>query len=262
MSTYNPKSLVQVTDAIESILNQTYSNIEYIIIDGNSTDGTVDIIKKYMNKISYWVSEPDNGIYDAMNKGLEIATGEYVQFLNSSDTLYTNKTIHQIIDQIPINLPDVIYGNLIIDKEFEQVYMKPAPLDNFIYRFPIYHPSTIVKTNIMKKHKFNESFKIAADYDFFRKIYYQKASFYYIPIIFSIFEGINGISSTNSQMLSLEKERIFAIKYNSIKYYNNIIKYKCNLLIDKLKFHFFKAFSKKENIIEHTDNRVIKIVAK
>ena len=79
-----------IEQTILSVINQTYENIEYIIIDGGSTDGTIDIIKKYEDQISYWVSEKDKGIYDAMNKGIDIATGDYVYFIQSADVLNKN----------------------------------------------------------------------------------------------------------------------------------------------------------------------------
>lgn len=90
---YNAVSTIEQT--ILSVINQTYPHIEYIIIDGGSTDGTVDIIKKYADKIAYWVSEPDKGIYDAMNKGIKVATGEWINFMNSGDCLYRNDTIEK-----------------------------------------------------------------------------------------------------------------------------------------------------------------------
>ncbi|RZK61390.1 MAG: glycosyltransferase, partial [Pedobacter sp.] len=93
---------------INSVLNQTYPKIEYIIIDGKSTDGTLDIIEKYRSKISKIVSEPDKGIYDAMNKGLALATGDYVLFMNSGDEIYDETTVEDIFESAPG--ADIYYG--------------------------------------------------------------------------------------------------------------------------------------------------------
>ena len=91
---YNAVETIEKT--ILSVINKTYQNIEYIIIDGASTDGTVDIINRYRDKIAYFVSEPDKGIYDAMNKGINAATGDWISFMNAGDTFYCNKTIHRL----------------------------------------------------------------------------------------------------------------------------------------------------------------------
>ena len=91
---YNAVATIEST--ILSVINQTYSNVEYIIIDGGSTDGTVDIIKKYQDKISYWISEPDQGIYDAMNKGLKIASGEWINFMNSGDSFVHTEVLENL----------------------------------------------------------------------------------------------------------------------------------------------------------------------
>ena len=101
---YNAVSTIE--DTILSVINQTYTNIEYIIIDGGSADGTVGIIEKYVDRISYWVSEPDKGIYDAMNKGLKVANGDWAIFMGSDDVFFNNKVIMLVIERILI--PDNI----------------------------------------------------------------------------------------------------------------------------------------------------------
>ena len=108
---YNAVSTIE--DTILSVINQTYTNIEYIIIDGGSADGTVGIIEKYVDRISYWVSEPDKGIYDAMNKGLKVANGDWAIFMGSDDVFFNNKVIMLVIERILI--PDnIYYGNVIL----------------------------------------------------------------------------------------------------------------------------------------------------
>jgi len=104
---FNSENLLEKT--ILSIVNQTYKNIEYIIVDGGSTDGTIDIIKKYGQSVSNWFSEKDRGLYDAMNKGLKIASGDYVWFINSGDKIYSSNTLEMIFNTLN-TLPDVIYG--------------------------------------------------------------------------------------------------------------------------------------------------------
>ena len=161
-----------IEQTILPVINQTYSNLEYIIIDGGSTDGTVDIIKKYSDKISYWISEPDKGIYDAMNKGAFKATGIYIQYLNSSDVIYKTTTINDIISQLPNNnyYPDIIYGDMIIEKRFGTFYMKPISLTEFQDSFPMYHPSSWIKKELLQKIKFDTNFKISADFNLFRNL--------------------------------------------------------------------------------------------
>ena len=116
--TYNAVRLVEQT--LLNVLSQSYPNIEYIVIDGGSTDGTVDIIRRYESGLAYWVSEPDKGIYDAMNKGLQKATGDYVWFINAGDTLCSSDTVQSVVSrwQKRKALPDIIYGETnIVDEE-------------------------------------------------------------------------------------------------------------------------------------------------
>ena len=126
---YNASNTIETT--ILSVVNQTYPNIEYIIIDGGSTDGTIDIIKKYESKITKWISEPDKGIYDAMNKGINLARGEWINFMNCGDSFYENNTLQVISDTI-INSKDinVIYGNSIISLDRFKYIVLPKELEN------------------------------------------------------------------------------------------------------------------------------------
>ena len=109
---YNAKESIE--DTINSIVNQTYSNFEYIIVDGGSTDGTLDIIRKYEDKISYWISEPDNGIYDAMNKGLAICKGEWINFMNSGDLFYNDHVLVDIYRYCDFKKFHILYGKTVV----------------------------------------------------------------------------------------------------------------------------------------------------
>lgn len=120
---YNAVSTIEQT--ILSVINQTYPNVEYIIIDGGSTDGTVDIIKKYADKIAYWVSEPDKGIYDAMNKGVVVATGEWINFMNAGDIFTDSDVIDKLFHQnIIINRVGIVFGDtLVVFRNREKMYL-------------------------------------------------------------------------------------------------------------------------------------------
>ena len=103
-----------IEDTIINLINQEYPNIEYIVIDGGSTDGTLKKIRKYEKSIDYWISEPDGGIYDAMNKGIDLATGEWVNFMNAGDYFFNNSTINLIVSEIRKQNFDIIYGDFIV----------------------------------------------------------------------------------------------------------------------------------------------------
>lgn len=262
--TVSYNSVQTIEETILSVINQTYSNIEYIIIDGGSNDGTVDIINKYSNKIAYWISEPDKGIYDAMNKGALKASGDYVQYLNSSDRLYGSNIIESIMLKLSNNTYDVIYGDLIMEKEFGKFHMVPLALDRFKDCFPLYHPSTWVKTSILKKYLFDTKYKIAADYDLLRKLYFKNISFKYIPLVYTIFEGYNGISSTNlykgwieCQYITKENQRFFW----PIKKFLFYIKNKIGQLINKIRTKLDNKY-KIKNEYKHfiKDKRIINII--
>lgn len=122
-----------IEETMLSVLNQTYLNIEYIIIDGGSTDGTVDIIKKYADRLAYWVSEPDKGIYDAMNKGITVATGDYINFMNAGDTFASGSSVSDTFTETDTTGPDIIYGNA-IEKDREGKITHHVALDNVRFR--------------------------------------------------------------------------------------------------------------------------------
>lgn len=151
-----------------SVINQTYLNIEYTIVDGLSTDGTLDIIKKYRDKISKVISEKDEGIYDAMNKGMAVATGDYMLFMNSGDEFYSNDTVTQVFAAAPG--ADIYYGETeMIDDNGQSLGQRrhKAPENftwkSFKYGMSISHQAIYIKRSITEP--FNRKYELSADID-------------------------------------------------------------------------------------------------
>lgn len=218
---YNSFNTIKKT--IESVINQTYKNIEYIIIDGNSNDGTQNIIEEYRKYITYYISESDNGIYDGMNKGINFATGDYTLFLNTDDTLYDSSTIAQVVEQMEQNkVFDVYYGNNNIINEYGTFISIPRELSLLKTKFPISHQAIFIRTNILKQNLFDINYKYCADFKQISSLYLNKKSFKYINITISttpISSGAtydNYIASTREHFKVL-KERDESVFFLEIK---------------------------------------------
>ena len=160
-----------VETTILSVLEQKYANIEYIIIDGNSTDGTQAIIARYANKLSYYVSEPDEGIYNAMNKALKHATGEWVNFMNAGDTFADNNVLNNIFgfEEYSENIK-VIGGNTKNQFADRTEIHHAEPASVIPYRLPFSHQASFVRRQYCI---FDEKYRVAADYNLFYNIYYK-----------------------------------------------------------------------------------------
>lgn len=163
---YNSEQLIEKT--IQSVISQSYPNIEYIIIDGGSKDQTVPIIKKFDPLISYWESEPDKGLYFAMNKGIEAATGDYVWFINSGDQIYREDTLEKIISAS--NREDVLYGTaMIIDESSNEIGLRRlAPPEHLTKKsmqlgMIVCHQAVIVRRKLAPLYE--TKYKLAADYN-------------------------------------------------------------------------------------------------
>ena len=152
---YNAATILEKT--IRSVINQSYQNIEYIIIDGNSQDGTLDVIKQYEEKIDYWQSEPDKGIYDAMNKAIELSTGQWISFMNAGDLFYDNETIKSVfVSEKMYSGYNIIYGNTILQWDgFTEI--KNPGRDS---EMPFCHQSCFTKLSLLKKYKFDLKYRI------------------------------------------------------------------------------------------------------
>ena len=184
--TYNAEEFLVRT--IESVINQDYENIEYIIIDGNSSDGTIDIIKRYEEYIDYWISEPDEGIYDAMNKGIDVATGEWINFMNAGDSFVSMEIINLLVTKLN-NDVDILFGDIIrIDEDMSnQLYLKGRGLDTIWEAPPCWHQAMLSRININKKYKFDLRYITAADYNFMMDCFGNNYNFKYINIPFAYY---------------------------------------------------------------------------
>jgi len=217
--TYNASQWLERT--IQSIISQSYPHIEYIIIDGNSSDGTLEIIKKYQTKITHCISEPDKGLYDAMNKGLKSASGDYVWFINAGDTLYSETTIQEIVNKLENeNLPDIVYGETqIADPQGNQLGMRrlkaPEKLSwkSFRMGMLVCHQSFLVKRTIAEFYDLQ--YRYTADFDWCIRCMKKADTVFNTHLILSRFLEA-GISAANRKEALKERYRIMCNHYGKI----------------------------------------------
>ena len=195
---YNSENLLEKT--ILSVVNQSYPLVEYIIIDGGSVDRSIEIIKKYEKDIATWVTEPDNGIYHAMNKGVKKATGDWVCFLNSGDAFVDDSTLQKVADGILQN-PDaeIVYGNIFTENKDGSFREREAGQPGNKHRMYFCHQSAFTKTEILKAHPFDERHKLSADLKFFKECYYSSCRFVKLdfPVVYY---DTSGISNTHREI--------------------------------------------------------------
>jgi len=218
-----------IGNAIQSVLSQDYDNIEYIVIDGGSTDGTVDIVKEYQDKISVFISEPDEGIYDAMNKGIALATGNVIGILNSDDFYINELTIGKVVKEFKEKKVDSVYADL--------VYVEPKNLNKtvryydsgnfnpskFSYGWMPAHPTFFVKRKAYEKYGvFRTDLKIAADFDILaRFLYIHKISYSYTKEVL-VKMRTGGVSTSFNSIWINNIETLRVCRDNGIK--TNIFK--------------------------------------
>lgn len=225
---YNGEKYLEHT--IQSVLNQTYKNIEYIIIDGGSTDGTRDIIKKYEDKLAYWISEKDSGIYDAMNKGIQKATGDYVGLINADDW-YELDTIQNIVNSINDEKTiEIVYGNMnIVDIDTNTNKLLLGDINSLNKNMSINHPTCFIKSPLYKERLFDIFYKIAADYDLMLYFRFNNKKFFYIDKVLANMRG-GGVSTNNNK--TIQEKFMIHKKYYSIKHaYINLWSFKAKVLI-------------------------------
>ncbi len=234
---YNDASGLKAT--INSVVNQTFKDFEYIVIDGGSKDGSEDIIKEN-KRINYWVCEKDSGIYDAMNKGILQAKGEYLLFLNSGDYLVENTVLQRVFFY---NFSeDICYGNMIINwgqGVLKQAKMPPEISLKHMYNDTLWHPISFIKRELfLKLGLYNTNYKLVADYDFFFKsIIVNKATTKQIDVDITVY-NVDGVSSLkeNKKVEKNERTRVLQsyLTMDEIKLLNKTGRSKANLFFEKI----------------------------
>ncbi len=219
--TYNAGKVLE--DTIQSVVFQTYRNVEYIIVDGGSNDNTLDVVHKYQERISKVISEPDKGLYDAMNKGIRMATGDYLCFLNAGDELHENETLQKVVHTLKgKEFPDVIYGETaIIDEEGHFLHMRrlstPEHLHwkSFKQGMLVCHQAFFARRELALANPYDLQYRFSADLDWCIRIMKQSKNLHntYLTIIDYLNEGM----TTQNHKASLkERFRIMAKHYGWI----------------------------------------------
>ena len=236
---YNGAAFIEET--IQSVIHQNYSNYEYIIIDGASTDNTLDIVKVYRNNLHYFISEKDEGMYHAINKGIAQATGDYILILNSDDYLYNSNTLSEISNQINQHQFDFFYCDIIRKKEnvYRKIKLRKYSLTEVLcseHCTFVPHPSFYISRQFINLHRltYDLKYKYASDFDFILKsLKHSNNNFQHLKISSTVFRD-HPNSITNSGKINNERIEILNNwKLKSIPtlkrlflYYKNWIEYK------------------------------------
>lgn len=199
--TINYNHIEGLKKTIESVITQTYTDYEYIIIDGGSTDGSVDIIKEYEGHITYWISEKDNGVYHAMNKGVVQAQGDYCIFMNSGDCFHSPK----VLESFEQYEDDIVCGQV---SSFPSGHHRPTISLVDLLRISLPHQAMFIKRGLLIKHPYDERYKILSDWKFcLETLVIDNCSFRTVEIIVADYED-GGISSNSNGLLPVERELI------------------------------------------------------
>ena len=211
--TINYNNANGLKETLVSVANQTYPNIEYIVVDGESRDGSKVLIEEFENHLAFAFIEPDTGIYNAMNKGIKKATGDYILFLNSGDSLINNRIIENVV---AIGLThDLVYGDLqFFTTEKQWIWNLPSDLTfNTFYTSTIAHPSTFIKRSLFDQVGFyDENLSIVSDWKFFLLATAKfNCNYKHIDLIISAY-NFDGISSKTENLVAINAERAQVLK--------------------------------------------------
>jgi len=233
---YNCKDDLHHT--IQSVVSQSYSNIEYIIIDGGSQDGSVELIKSYKEKISFWVSEKDQGIYWAMNKGMARATGDYLVFINAGDTFHSNRVLSEVF-KIPAS-ENIIFGKSITKyRDFTCIRYDDFNFEKrnwYLNKMPN-HQAVFISREIYSRHKFNTNLSVFADLEYMTNAF-NNYSYKFCDLIISEFElgGISNYYGSYKQLKKVLNDDILFSKGISKSYFAHLIKFMLQNILGKERY--------------------------
>ena len=239
---YNNASFIQ--EAINSVILTKLPNTEYIIIDGGSTDGTVPLVEAYGTQITKFVSEPDAGIYDAMNKGINFATGDYISFINADD-YYEHKSLEKITEKLDLERPDVLYADLDYIDNNRQVRRcwRPGSFDKKklqdLWISP--HPTTFIRRDLIQKFSgFDIKYKLAADYDLLLKVLSsaEKVIYFDTVVVKMRLGGATNVTWQNIFKQNMEIFRSYRSHFNSyplLKFLNKLVNRLVQITLAKIK---------------------------
>jgi glycosyltransferase involved in cell wall biosynthesis len=257
--TFNSEKFL--ADCINSVARQNYKNIEHIIIDGKSTDGTLKIIKQHSKHISYWRSETDKGMYDAINKGLKMATGDIIGILNSDDMFASADSVRSIVDCFETTNTDSVYGNLVyVDASNAQKVIRywkgiAYKRSRFRYGWMPAHPTFYMRRELLEKYGFYENhYFTAADYEFMaRYLFLHKVSSQYIDAML-VKMRCGGISNiTLKSRIRANRRDFLAMKKNKIPF-----SFAVSILKPLIKIPQFHSSYVKQYSPEDTDDEYFK----
>ena len=219
-----------IEQTILSVISQTDIEIEYIIVDGGSKDGTLELIGKYKDKISLLISESDRGVYDAMNKGIKHSSGDFVYFLNSGDVLLNPSILSKIKLEELKERNAIIYGNVVVAYGNIEALEKPRPFFNSKMKFKgigICHQSMFFPGELIRNEKYDLSYKIAADYDLVYRLWRKGTEFLYRDLTIAKYDWGKGISSNPYKLLDVYREnaRVCHQQLNPLYWAKMILEY-------------------------------------
>lgn len=206
---------VDLEKTILSVLNQSFANFEYLIIDGASKDNTINLLKKYKaifenrNLVFNYISEKDDGTYDAMNKGADLAKGSWINYLNAGDIYSSENSLNDFFSTTIHDKVGVCYGNTIEEYAFGEGQINDNEEHNSNPTMPFCHQSSFIRTELMRKYRYDLHYKIIADHDLFYRLRRDRVVFQHFPVTISRYNAQYGLSATHPLTLHIERLKIY-----------------------------------------------------